>query len=208
MDPQAPSQPSIDTAYDNPDNPADQTSAERKAATSVSASQQRSDPAYERREPNDTIGDRGSASQDDAMPSSLGYGVQDSSKDAGESVSVPHQGLFLRLTKSSLIQNWAQMGGPVSNQEGEQMRAAGDGDIAAAQDSKHGFGEQTSLTSDLDRKKREQAEIKDERRGGPGNGVDVQGVLGGGDKGFVGGGGETGQDSERGGGMQSSHADV
>ena len=101
----------------------------------------------------------------------------------------------------------------MSNQEGEQMRAAGDGDIAAAQEHKHGFGEQSSLTSDLDRKKEEQAQIKDQTgggggRGGGAKGVDVQGALGSGDKGFVGGGGETGQDSERGGGMQSSHADV
>ena len=88
MDPQGPSQPSIDTAYDNPDNPVDQTSSERKDATSVVASQQRSDPKYERREPNDTIGDRGSASQNKAMPSSLGYGARDSSGDAGESVRV------------------------------------------------------------------------------------------------------------------------
>ena len=87
MDPQAPSQPSIDTAYDNPDNPIDHTSSERRDATSISASQQRSDPKYERRGPHDTIGDRGSASQDEAMPSSLGYGVRDSSGDAGESVS-------------------------------------------------------------------------------------------------------------------------
>lgn len=86
MDPQAPSQPSIDTAYDNPDNPVDQTSAERKDATSTSASQQRSDPTSDRREPNDTIGDRGSASQNEATPSSLGYGARDSSGDAGESV--------------------------------------------------------------------------------------------------------------------------
>ena len=86
MDPQAPSQPSIDTAYDNPDNPIDQTRSERNDATSISASKQRSDPKYERREPNDTIGDRGSASQDKAMPSSLGYGARDSSGDAGESV--------------------------------------------------------------------------------------------------------------------------
>ncbi|CAD6575846.1 MAG: hypothetical protein ASARMPREDX12_007597 [Alectoria sarmentosa] len=186
MDPQAPSQPSIDTAYENPDNPADQTPSESKNATSIGASQQRSDPTYERRELNDTVGDRGSASQSEAMPSSLGYGAQDSGGDAGES-----------------------MGGPVSNQEGEQMSAAGDGDIAVAQERKHGFGEQTSLTSDLDRKKAEQAEIKDGRSngGGGGGGVDVQGALGGGNKGFVGGKGETGQDSE-GGGMQSSHADV
>ena len=102
------------------------------------------------------------------------------------------------------------MGGPVSNQEGEQMRAAGDGDIAAAQDHKHGFGEQSSLTSDLDRKKEEQAQIKHEIGGGSSGakGVDVQGALGSGDKGFVGSGGEKGQDSERGGGMQSSHAAV
>lgn len=100
------------------------------------------------------------------------------------------------------------MGGSVSDQDGEQMRAAGDGDIAVAQEGKHGFGEQTSLTSDLDRKKAEQAEIKDGRRGGGGGeGVDVQGVLGGGNRGFVGGGGET-ENSEGGGGMQSSHAHV
>lgn len=96
MDPQAPSQPSIDTAYENPDNPVDQSTSERKNATSTSASQQRSAPAYERREPNDTIGDRDSASQSKAMPSSLGYGAQDASGDAGESVS-----LILRF--SSLI---------------------------------------------------------------------------------------------------------
>ena len=88
MDPQASSQPSIDTAYENPDNPADQTASERKDGSSTSASQQRSDTAYERRGPNDTIGDRGSVSQSEAMPSSLGYGAQDSSGDVGESVRV------------------------------------------------------------------------------------------------------------------------
>ena len=99
MDPQGPSQPSIDTAYDNPDNPINQTNSEKTDATSTSASQQRSDPAIERREPNDTVGDRGSASQDDAMPSSLGYGAQDSSGDAGESVSVAAQDLFLDVRR-------------------------------------------------------------------------------------------------------------
>ncbi len=100
------------------------------------------------------------------------------------------------------------MGGPVSNQEGEQMSAAGDGDIAAAQDTKHGFGEQGDLASGMDRKKSEQADIKNARRGGGGDGggVDVQGALGGGEKGFVSAGNE-GPDSQ-GGSMQSSHADV
>ena len=97
MDPQAPSQPSIDTAYDNPDNPIDQTSSEKKGASSISASQQRSDPTSDRRGPNDTIGDGKSASQNEATPSSLGYGAQDSSGDAGESVRTTLIGFAFRL---------------------------------------------------------------------------------------------------------------
>ena len=100
------------------------------------------------------------------------------------------------------------MGGAVSNQEAEQMGAAGDGAIASAQDNKHGFGEQDDLASGLDRKKEEQAKIKEARgSGGGGGGVDVAGALGGGDKGFVGGGGE-GTNSSGGGTMQGSHTDV
>ena len=103
MDPQAPSQPSIDAAYDNPKNPIDQTSSERRDATSISASQQRSDPTYEHRRPNDTIGDRGSASQNKATPSSLGYGARDSSGDAGESVSGTLEALLSDLEDTPLI---------------------------------------------------------------------------------------------------------
>ena len=100
------------------------------------------------------------------------------------------------------------MGDPVSNTEGEQMRAAGDGDIAAAQDSKHGFGEQSDLASNLDGKKNEQAKIKEARGiGGGGGGVDVQSAIGGRGNGFIGGGGE-GIGASGGGTLQSSHADV
>ena len=81
------------------------------------------------------------------------------------------------------------------------MRAAGDGEIAKAQETKTGFGEQSSLTSDLDRKREEQDKAKDERSvtgtsGGPQGGltgdrpgegpweeergVDVKSALGGG----------------------------
>lgn len=99
------------------------------------------------------------------------------------------------------------MGGAVSNQEGEQMRAAGDGDIAAAQHKKHGFGEQSDLASDLDRKKADQAKIKEDRNMGGGSGrVDVEGAVGGGGKGFVSGGNE-GPDSQ-GGSIQSGHDQV
>ena len=88
------------------------------------------------------------------------------------------------------------------------MRAAGDGDIAVAQEGKHGFGEQSDLASGLDRKKAEQAKIKEARNGSEGGGgVDVQAAVGGAGKGFVGGGNEV-LGSEGGGTMQSSHADV
>lgn len=69
----------------------------------MGASQQRSDTTYERREPNDTVGDRESASQSEAMPSSLGYGAQDSSGDAGDSVGVILQVLLFDLSDTQLI---------------------------------------------------------------------------------------------------------
>ena len=111
-------------------------------------------------------------------------------------------GKHSRLTSLSV-----QMGEPVSSLEGEQMRAPGDGDVAVAQDKKHGFGEQSDLASDLDRKKADQARIKEKRSTGRGSdGVDVEGAVGGAGKGFVGGGNE-GPDSQ-GGSIQSSHEHV
>lgn len=70
------------------------------------------------------------------------------------------------------------------------MRAAGDGDIASAQDNKHGFGEQEDLASGLDRKKEEQARLKGGVRGeeGSDSSVDVEGAVGSVGKGFVGAG--------------------
>ena len=71
------------------------------------------------------------------------------------------------------------MGDSVSNTEGEQMRAAGEGDIYKAQFTKSGFGEQVDLASGLDQKKAEQAgrreEVKEQRK----EDVDVGGALGG-----------------------------
>lgn len=72
------------------------------------------------------------------------------------------------------------------------MRPAGEGDVYQAQREKHGFGEQEDLAADLDRKKEEQEEIKAAGGGGryqnEGHHVDVQEVVGGGGKGFVGAG--------------------
>ena len=91
------------------------------------------------------------------------------------------------------------------------MRAAGDGDIARAQDHKDGFGEQKSLTADLDRKKAEQGAIKEGIAGVgdgmSGGGVDVEGVLGGkGGMGFVGAVGRGNEDGAA--GAQGDHTHV
>ena len=98
----------------------------------------------------------------------------------------------MELPNTNLTCN--QIGGPVSDLEGEQMRAPGEGDIASAQDNKHGFGEQESLTAGLDRKKAEQDRLKQGSTGGEGSdrGVDVQGAIGGEGKGFVGAGSGSG----------------
>lgn len=80
-----------------------------------------------------------------------------------------------------------QLGAPASNTEGEQMRAAGEGDIYKAQSEKTGFGEQGDLVAGMDRKREEHDRIKEERwqQGGEGE-VDVEAAVGGRGKGFVG----------------------
>ena len=167
MDPSGPSQPSLNEAYAHPSNSA-QSSSEHTDSTKTSASQARSGPTFSSREPNDVI--------TDATPSSLGYGVQDSRHDAGES-----------------------LGQAASDLEGEQMRAPGDGDIARMQERKGGFGEQKGLTEGLDRKKEEQQALKQERgytgegAGEGSGGVDVEGAIGG-EKGFVGAAKEDGRE--------------
>ena len=82
MDPQGPSQPKLDTAYEHPSNPA-QDPSEQAESQSVGASLRRSDPISERREPKDQ--------PREALPSSLGYGARDASGDAGDEVcAVPY----------------------------------------------------------------------------------------------------------------------
>ncbi len=90
------------------------------------------------------------------------------------------------------------MGEPVSSLTGEQMRAPGEGDVASAQDRKHGFGEQADLASDLDRKKEDQQRRLDQSYEGDSGGksdtggIDVQSAIGGAGKGVVGAGKDTG----------------
>ncbi len=68
------------------------------------------------------------------------------------------------------------------------MRAPGEGEVYSAQLKKTGFGEQGDLAAGLDRKREEQDRIKAERNGisEEEKSIDVEGVLGGEGKGFVG----------------------
>jgi len=66
--------------------------------------------------------------------------------------------------------------------EGEQMRAAGEGEVMEAQIGKRekgGWGEEGSLTSDLDRKKEEQREKREAVKAEREEGMDVDGGSGG-----------------------------
>jgi len=65
--------------------------------------------------------------------------------------------------------------------EGDQMRAAGEGDVMRAQIGKEnaGWGEEGSLTSDLDRKKEEQREKREAVKAERQEGGDVDGGSGG-----------------------------
>ena len=195
MDPTGPSQPSLNTAYDHPSNPA-QSSQEHQSSTTTRASQSRSGPTFSSRQPNDV--------STDATPSSLGYGVQSDKYDAGES-----------------------MGRAAEELDAEQMRAAGEGDIASRQEHKGEFGSgsggtEKGFTEGLGRKKEEQQELKRERGYGSGvagegtqhnegratgeGKVDVAGAVGGEGKGFVGAKREQGR--ETGGGVQADHTHV
>ena len=84
MDPTGPSQPPLNTAYDQPGNPASQSDYEKQKSNSTAASIQRSDPTIDSRERGDIPVP--SKHGEEATPSSLGYGYRDSSGDAGEKV--------------------------------------------------------------------------------------------------------------------------
>ena len=172
MDPSAPSQPPLDEAYEQPSNPSTKNPDEISSGTSTSTSYQRSDPSIDSRSPGDLRdslsgqeGGQGGEGGYKSNTGSLGYGAVGEEAKRGDQE--------------------ARYGAPVSNTEGEQMRAAGDGDIAKAQERKTGFGEQADLVGGLDRKMEEQRGVKERRYGDAdgggdsGGGVDVQGVLGG-----------------------------
>ncbi|MCJ1477027.1 hypothetical protein MMC13_005698 [Lambiella insularis] len=152
MDPKGPSQPGIDTAYDTVGNPADQTAQEH--ATAASKESTNAGATVEERKQGDVSVP--SVHGGGPTASSLGAGVRTTSGDKGESI-----------------------GPGASDLEGEQMRAPGEGDVYRSQSEKSGFGEQEDLASDLDRKKEEQSQKREEIKESRKDAVDIGGALGG-----------------------------
>ncbi|KAI9819619.1 MAG: hypothetical protein M1827_007069 [Pycnora praestabilis] len=152
MDPTGPEQPNLDTAYETAGNPAEQTPSEQHTAAATAHTNTAKTTT---RSPNDVSIPRTQGGIEDATPSALGAGGH------GEE-DRPQR----------------EVGTTDSELEGEQMRAPGEGEIMAMQGKKTGMGEQKSLTSDLDRKKEEQAPERERIMGERKQGVDVDGALG------------------------------
>ncbi|KAI9760724.1 MAG: hypothetical protein M4579_001462 [Chaenotheca gracillima] len=155
MDPQGPSQPTLNQAYTTPGNPAETTNAESQTASRIAssnaASQATDRGVQATRQPHDQAGA-------EATSTSLASGTGTSG------------------TKAEMGREPA---GKLQDElDGEQMRAGGEGEIMRAQFKKTGQGEQPSLTSDLDRKKEEQKGAREEVMGQRQHGIDVDGVLG------------------------------
>ncbi|KAL9619562.1 MAG: hypothetical protein Q9160_005838 [Pyrenula sp. 1 TL-2023] len=180
MDPTGPSQPPIQTSYNHPSNPLQQTPAERENATRQSPSNA---PIIDRRPASDQ-----SVPSTHANPptsTSLGYGDTGPLKERSDIATDPETAA-----------------GRDPNLEGEQMRAAGEGDIAKAvtSEASHTFGEGQDVGGDLGRKAEEhkamlhergqktpgeiEREEKEDWTGRKGE-VDLEGALGGRGKGVV-----------------------
>ena len=173
MDPSAPSQPNQQTGLDQSQNPASKTSAEQTESRDPSTTSQ---PPIDHRRQNDVP----STHDDSATSSSLGRG------DTGA------------LKQKAIPESDAQNYSEDSNQEGEQMRAPGEGEVADAVmrgGGKTGAGgEEESLAQNMDAKaeahkqalhergERTGAEIEDEEKEdwtGKKSSVDLGRALGG-----------------------------
>ncbi|KAI1102769.1 hypothetical protein F4804DRAFT_333927 [Jackrogersella minutella] len=130
MDPSGPAQPPKETAYKTQGNPTTSSLPEQRSARHHTHGK----PVEERVPP------AKSSSQDDATPSSLGYGIHGA--PAGQE----------RYGRTQ------EQVGRSRELDGDQMRAPGEGEVASAVERKSGAGgSQPDLAGDLDRKKEEQA---------------------------------------------------
>jgi hypothetical protein len=173
LDPSAPSQPNQQASRDQSKNPASKTSEEESKAQ---------DPSHTAQPPIDhrTQHDVPSSHSEEARGSSLGRG------ETGA------------LTQNKIPESDAQNYSKDPNQEGEQMRAPGEGDVADAvvrgRGKTGGGGEEESLVQNMEAKteahkqalhergKRTGAEIQEEEKEdwtGKKNSVDLGQALGG-----------------------------
>ncbi|KAL1651335.1 hypothetical protein SLS58_000674 [Diplodia intermedia] len=158
LNPTGPSQPTLDQAYTTPGNPATHNPAER-AAAGTTARANADSPAVDQRIPT-----KQTASADEATASSLGRGVRAPGRPGEEAKGLGEEDV-----------------GRHNELDAQQMAAPGEGRVAAAVESQGKTGSggtEPGLETDLDRKKAEQAPmreaIKEERQ----HKVDVGGVLG------------------------------
>ncbi|PSK55711.1 hypothetical protein B9Z65_4589 [Elsinoe australis] len=152
--PTGPSQPTLNQAYTTAGNPADQEPLEKAQAKQGAKTDA---PAIDRRSPSDQ-----NESIDQATFSSLGLGVRKPNAPGEEAKGKTHEDV-----------------GRHNELDAQQMAAPGEGRIAAAVDSKPGAsGAQPGLESDLDRKKAEQAPLREQKKQERQEKVDVGGVLG------------------------------
>ncbi|KAI3316625.1 hypothetical protein HD806DRAFT_517151 [Xylariaceae sp. AK1471] len=153
MDPSGPAQPPVNAAYEAEGNAATSNPSEQRAAQHHSHGK----PVAKR------FPESRSSGTQDAVPSSLGRGMHGA--PAGEEQ-------FGRTQEEV---------GRHRELDGDQMRAPGEGDVADAVRRKPGAsGSQPDLASDLDRKKREQADARNAIKEGRKHGVISDGGAGGG----------------------------
>ncbi|KAH9814273.1 hypothetical protein Tdes44962_MAKER05710 [Teratosphaeria destructans] len=155
LNPTGPAQPNLDQVYETSGNAATKEPAEARIAQ-----QQAGRPTDQR------IPQQQSSSIADATPSSMGYGVRDSSQDKEGPLVSSNQTL-------------ATAAGTASEEDADQMAAPTEGKIADAEARHPGAsGTQEGLESDLDRKKREQAPMREEMKQRKGEEFSVGGILG------------------------------
>lgn len=142
LDPEGPSQPGQQTGLNQAQNPASKTSKEE--TTSQETAENASSKPIDHRSPHDVP----SQHSESAQPSALGSGDTGSLKEK----SLPE----------SDAQNYSKGD---SNLEGEQMRMAGEGEVAQAVRRGGGGGhtDANSLTEDIDRQEQEHASALHER---------------------------------------------
>ncbi|KAI1463100.1 uncharacterized protein F4812DRAFT_288124 [Daldinia caldariorum] len=129
MDPSGPAQPPKDTAYETQGNPVTSNPLEQQHEQHSARHHSRRNTVTDERSPFGKPSNIGNA-----VPSSLGYGIHGA--PAGEE-------------KYGRTQEQV---GRSRELEGEQMRAAGEGDVSSAVERKPGAsGSQPDLASDLDR---------------------------------------------------------